>query len=364
MGVDLHLSAWGALDLLMGLDNSGLAAGDFAVAYGRYSYGPISLWAGRRFVPWGPPGGLQIDGGGVELRSRYGLAGELVVGRPVTPVYDSLIGVRPSFEGATLAYGARLGYRHPGRVSASVAYTERWSKGIAADRLLSAEVTAVPVRRLDFRGSIVFDPVDIAVEQATAQAFVLAVDQLEVDVGYAYTDPTRLLPLWSILASFASGAFHETSLGATVDISAEHLIRLEGAARRYVVPGRQDEDSRWWGYRVDVVYRWLPRSRRFRLRTGASRRADEEAGLTVIHGAVSWSITERYLLALEAAFSIDDDRTRARDSYLARLTFEVALTDDWTIGATVDAASTAFVEAEARGMLRVAWRPSWGRGTP
>jgi hypothetical protein len=362
MAADLHLAAWAGLDTTLGLDDMGLAAGDFAVAYGRFAYGPASVWVGRRFITWGPPGGLQLDGGGVEVGSRIGLAGEVVVGRPVTPVYDSLMGVRPSFEGATLAYGARIHYRHPGLASASLAYTEQWARGIATDRLLSAEVTAVPTRRLDLRGSIVFDPVDLAVEQASAQIFVLAISQLELDTGYTFTDPTRLLPTWSILNSFASGAFHEASLGATVSIGAAHFVRAEGAARYYVVPGRDDDEATWWGYRADLVYRWLPQHRRYQLRAGASRRAEDLAGLTVVHGAFGWAFATRFQLAFEGAISIDDNRERARDSYLGRLTFEVALRHDWHLGASVDAARTAFVDAEVRGMLHASWRPQWGGG--
>jgi hypothetical protein len=362
MAADLHIAAWAGLDTMIGIEDMGLVAGDFAAAYGRFVYGPASVWAGRRFITWGPPGGLQIDGGGVEVGSRIGLAGEVVVGRPVTPVYETLMGVRTSFEGATLAYGARLHYRHPGLVSASLAYTEQWAAGIPTDRLLSAEVTAVPTRRLDLRGSLVFDPVDLAVEQASAQLFVLAIEQLEVDAGYAFTDPTRLLPLWSILGSFASGAFHEASLGLTVSVGAAHFLRVEGAARYYLVPGRQDDESDWWGYRADLVYRWLPQHRRYQIRAGASRRAEDLAGLTVIHGAASWAFATRFQLAFEGAISIDDDRERARDSYLGRLTFEVALGHDWHLGASVDAARTAFVDAEFRGMLRASWRPEWGGG--
>jgi hypothetical protein len=356
--VDLHTAAWAGLDTMFGANDAGLAAGDFGVAYGRFTYSPVSVWAGRRFVPWGPPGGLHLDGGGVELHTRTGLAGDVVVGRPVTPTYDTLLGVRPDFEGATLAYGARVGYRHPGRVSASVAYTEQWARGIVADRLISAEATGLPHRRVDLRGSVVFDPAELAVEQATAQAYVLAADWLEVDAGYAFTDPTRLLPRWSILAAFASGAFHETSAGGTLTFR-HHLIRLEGALRRYGVPGR-DDVAGWWGYRADLTYRVAPTHRRYSIRAGASRRGEDQAGLTVVHAAAAWAVWRMLELAFEGAVSIDDDRARSRDSYLARLTLEASLGRDWYLGLTVDGARTAFVEAEARAMLRASFRPSWG----
>ena len=358
---DVHASAWAGLALTLDQTAPGLAAGDFALAYGRVTYKPVTIWAGRRFVPWGPPGGLHLDGGGLQFHTPFGLIGEAVIGRPVTPVYDNLLGVQPSFAGATLAHGLRLGYRHPGRLSASLAYSERWSKGIAADRLFSAEITAVPTRRLDLRGSLVFDPAERAVEQASGQVFVLVTDLFEVDAGYAYADPSRLIPKWSLLSAFASGAFHEASLGTTLDVAEAHFVRVEGAGRRYIVPGRADSDheARWWGYRLDLVYRWVPRSRHFQLRTGLSRRADEVAGLSVLHGAFGWAFGRRFETAVEGALSMEDDRNRARDSYLSRFTFAVEVARHWHLSLSLDGARTAFVKAELRGMVRATWQPAW-----
>jgi hypothetical protein len=358
---DIHTSAWGALDLTFH-EGGGIAAGDFALLYGRGSYGPVSLWLGRRFVPWGPPGGMHIDGGGVEARTRFGLAAEAVIGRPVTPIYGPLTGPHLAFEGATLAYGARLGYRYPGRVSASLAYVERWAEGIAADRLISVEATAVPHRRIDLRGSLIFDPADVAVEQATVQLYVIATDFLEMDLGYAHTDPSRLLPRWSILSVFATGIYHEGSLGGTFTVASNMLLRVEGAFRWYLVPGREDEEAGWWGYRVDATIRWLPSQGRFRFLLGASRRADELVGLTLMHGSASARVGARLILAVEAAVALDDERHDAKDSYLGRASGEVAIGSDWFLGATIDLARTPYVDFEARGMVRASWRPSWSGG--
>ncbi len=360
---DIHASAWAALDLLFD-EEGGFAAGDFALAYGRGTYGPVSVWLGRRFVPWGPPGGLHIDGGGVEVRTRFGLAAEAVVGRPVTPAYDSLLGPRISFDGAaTLAYGARLGYRYPGRLSASLSYVERWAEGIAADRLISTAITAVPTRRLDLRGALVFDPTDLAVEQASAQIFVLVADFLELDAGYAHADPSRLIPRWSILSAFASSVFHEGSLGGTVTIARSLLLRAEGAFRWYHVPGREGEENSWWGYRADFMLRWLPVRGRVRLLLGASRRADDEVGLTLIHGAVGTDVHRLVQLAFEVAVALDDERDGDKDAYLGRASIAIDVGSNWVVGATFDAARTPFVDFEARGMVRASWRPSWGRTT-
>jgi hypothetical protein len=365
---DAHVVGWGALDLTFQEDQD-LFAGDIALAYANVRLRAFDLWAGRRFVFWGRPGGIHLDGGGVAYNAPFGLAIEAAVGRPVTSVVASLLGPAPSFSEATVAYGARLSYRHePGvpadsgatldQVSVSAAYLETWAKGIAADRLASLDARWRPLRRLDLRGGLFLDVNDLVVEQGTVQAFSRIIDRLEVALAYAYVNPIALIPRWSILSVFSSSTFHEVALGINVDAGSSWDIHGEGALRVYDLPG-DDVQQSWLGYRFDLAARWVPTGRPFLLSLRVSRRADDTGGFTVAHAAGRFDIHPTVELMIEVAAAIDDDRDLARDSVLGRAALDVAVSQGWTLGASFDAVHSPIADAELRGLVRASWRHSW-----
>jgi len=358
--VDVHLSAWGALDLTFdadGDDRSGaIAAGDFAQAYVRARTGPVSVWGGRRFVSWGLPGGLHVDGGGVGVRHESGFHAEAMVGRPVTPRFRSLLGSSTSFQGVTAAYGARAGFTAPGRGQVAAAYVERWAEGLPVDRVLSVDGTWRPLSRLDLGASVAVDVDDVGVSQATAQASWLANRELTVDVLYTHRDPRRLIPAYSLLSVFASSIYDEAAVGVAYRLSRSVAVRAEGGLRHYDAPGStQGAGDPEWGYRAEATLRALPVDGRAQYRMMYSRRDDGDIAYNLADAGVSFKVWRQLTLALQATFAIQDDGDR--DSVLGRATLEYPVVPGWDVAGTVGVSRTAIAEAETRGLLRVSYRP-------
>jgi hypothetical protein len=205
VALSLHFSGWGTANLLAD-QGGGVAAGDVVLGYLELDVAPpgteapISLWVGRRFIAHGPPGGIQLDGGGARIGSRVGVFGELFVGRPVTPTRSSLLGPEPSFEGAGVAYGARVGYDDPGVFVASAAYAEQWGHGMLGSR--TVDVTSLwdpgPV---SLEGSLKLDVTSPAVVLARLAVLAPIVRELSIDLEGQHLEPARWIPPWSILST-------------------------------------------------------------------------------------------------------------------------------------------------------------------
>ncbi len=350
--LEAHLNAWGAIDLAV-TDPQTYAAGDLAVAWARATAGPWALWAGRRFVPWGPPGGLHVDGLGAEARAG-GFSVEAMVGRPVTPAWGAMVGAQPSFDGVTVAAGARVGWVSPGVAMASVSYVERWAKGIPGVRALSVDASLTPGERLDLRGGLVLDAGGVDVSQASADVDWMAASWATVSAGYAHVDPARLIPRWSILSVFATDVFDEARASFVWRPARAVSLRLEGAGQRYALPGSQ-EDARW-GHRVDASLRLTSRDRRRQGTLSASRRDDGVRPLTLVRVAGMWTVARDVGLALEFTAALDDDSpSSSRTSLYGRASFEVPLGAGWRAGASLDGARSPIAVAEVRGMAHASW---------
>ncbi|MFO0605116.1 MAG: hypothetical protein U0324_18185 [Polyangiales bacterium] len=359
--LETHLSAWGAVDLALAEPGS-YAAGDLAVAWARATLGPWSLWAGRRFVPWGPPGGLHVDGIGGEARAG-GFAVEVMVGRPVTPAWGALVGAQPGFDGVTAAAGARVAWAMPGRVMASAAYVERWAYGVAGVRAVSLDAVATPNERLDLRGSLVLDATGAGVTQAGADVDWSPGSWGSLGVGYAHVDPARLIPRWSILSVFVTDVFDEARAWAVLRPARAITLRVEGAGQRYAAPGTQD-DARW-GHRVEAALRLASADRRRTGTLSASRRDDGVRPLTLVRAAGLWTLPRDVAVALELAAALDDDSTAsARTSLYGRASVEVPLGRAWRAGASLDGVRSPIAAAELRGMAHASWTFERGGGRP
>jgi hypothetical protein len=357
--LEAHLSAWGAVDLSLTEPNT-FAAGDLAVAWARGTHGPWALWVGRRFVPWGPPGGLHVDGVGGEARAD-GFSAEVMVGRPVTPAFGAMAGAQTSFEGVTAAAGARVAWASPGRVVASASYVERWARGVAGVRALSLDALVTPHPRVDVRGSIVLDATGLGVTQANADLDWMPASWGSLGAGYAHVDPARLIPRWSILSVFVTDVFDEARLWAVWRPLPSVTVRAEGAGQRYAAPGSSDEAR--WGHRVEASVRVASRDRRRAGTLSASRRDDGVRPLTLLRVAGLWTVGRDVGIALEAAAALDDDAPEsARTSLYARGSVELPLGGSWRAGASLDGVRSPVARAELRGMAHLAWTFERGRG--
>ncbi|RLB55470.1 MAG: hypothetical protein DRJ42_06190 [Deltaproteobacteria bacterium] len=347
--VDVHFSAWGALDLTFQTDN-GIAAGDFAIGYVEGRHGVASGWGGRRFLSWGIPGGIHLDGGGAALRIADGLVVEAAVGRPVTPRRNELLGQRPDFSEATVAYGARIGYVHPGRLTASLSYLDRWAQGISGDRSVAVDATWRIVPAVDVSGNVSVDVNSVGVEQANLTANIVLGDRVMTDIGWQHVDPTRLLPMWSILAAFASSVFDEIAAGATLRLADNWSVRGAGGVRLYSLDGITT------GYRLEALARYVDALSGLRSFISLTRRHDGNDGLNVLHGSVAFPpLWDRLIVALQAAVGVDD--LAEKESLLARFSADWPVAGGWNIGASLDWARTPIALSEVRGQLSFSYRP-------
>lgn len=364
--VDVHLSAWSAIDLAAPGAGDGRVAGDVAVGWARYHRGPWSVWAGRRFIAWGAPGGVHLDGVGGEVRLAEGLLVETIVGRPVTPTYGALLAGHPGFEGATAAGGLRLGWSDPGTLSASVSYLEQWSHGIPARRVAEAAVVGHPLRWLDLRGTVSWDLLGLGVMQADLDASAWLGRSVEVDVGYGHLDPALLIPRWSILSVFVTRTFDEGRARVAWRAVPALQVGLEGALLHYDVAGVDPSKAGpEWGSRMEAFARVSTRDRRGQVVAIASRRDDGEQRMTLVRLAGSFPILRGLIGALEGAVALDNDDVSApRTSWYGRLSMEGPVAVGWRLGASVDGVRSPIATSELRAMLHLTGRYDSRSGAP
>jgi hypothetical protein len=349
--VETHVLAWAAGDVLV--PRGGQAVnGDFATAYGRAQLlPPLGAWVGRRFVTWGLPGGLHLDGAGAEYRSKIGVHAEALAGRPVTSAFTTL-GAHSEFRQPTFAYGARVGYEEPGYLSADVSYLERAAEGITADRTLMGTVAYRPHPRVDVFGSSSVD-VSRGLQEARVEVAYLATADLEPDLGYIHADPQKLLPSWSLLSMFASDAYDEGEVGVTTRFSPAITGRVELALRHAYLPGNEHHDNDY-GHRENALVRVAPYGGGTQLVLEVSRRQLGATALLITRAAASFPAyrTLRVAPELGAAF---DEHDKNRNAVLARAAAELPIGLRWRTALTLDFARTPIALAEVRSMLRVTY---------
>lgn len=352
--VEAHVAGWAAVDLFASQDQ--VAAGDLALAWGSMRLGPHNAWLGRRFVPWGLPGGAHVDGGGAAVNTSFGLTLEALAGRPVTPRYDGTLGPTPSFDGAAAVWGVRAAYANPGRFTASASWMERWGQGIPAQRVFSAEALWTPTARLDLRGAAVVDGGSGDLVQGRVEALVLLGRRSDISAGWAHADVARLIPRWSILSVFAGPVYDEFFLGGAWRPTRGLAVGIEAALRLLDVPGRaQGSFGATLASRIDARVRVAPTPDGPQGLLHVSRRDDGETSLTVFRLVGSFPLHRLLDGMLEASAALDgDDPSAPRSAYYARGTLEVKLGGPWRVGATVDA-TRAVTISEVRGALNVSW---------
>lgn len=351
--VALHFAGWGALDLFVD-SAGGVSAGDVAIGYVEVTLAPVSLWAGRRFVTFGPPGGLHVDAAGASVRTSFGLVAEAFVGRPVTPVRTQLLGPAPSFDGAALAYGARVAYADAGTLGVAASYAELWGHGIVGSRTVDVAAYWNP-SELRLEAGAKIDVRDPGVAQARVGASYRVLPELVIDADYLHVEPGRWIPPWSILSVFDTSTFDEVAAGGTWRPVRGLAIRPEGAVRVFSARNAQDDEPRV-GYRADLTVRAAPTADRGpRVRLLASRRDDGTIGYTLITLGAAFDPFDHVVAALDGAFAIDDEGRR--ESVLGRASVDWTPARAWMLGLTFSIARTPIIEAETRGMLRVRWSP-------
>lgn len=352
--VEAHLAAWGSVDLAAPTAD-GRVAGDLAIAWSRYRSGPVSVWAGRRFVPWGAPGGVHVDGLGAEVELGAGFVSEVMVGRPVTPSYGGLMGPLPGFEDATAAGGVRLGWSAQGHVASSASFLEHQSHGIPTRRVIQTDVVATLARWMDLHAALSLDLLGLGVMQADVELSTFVTRRVELDVGYGHLDPALLIPRWSLLSVFVTRTWDEGRLRASWRALSSVQFGLEAAALHYALAGRDDDlDGPPWGSRLEAFVRVNTLDRRGQFLALASRRDDGVRPMTLVRLAGSFPVVRSVMASLEAASALDDDSVSgARTSWYARASIDAPITDRWRLGAALDGVRSPVATSEIRGLVHL-----------
>lgn len=350
--MSFHFAGWGALDLFADSEG-GVAAGDVAIAYADVQLEPVTLWVGRRFLTYGPPGGMHVDGGGAVARSDFGLIAEAFVGRPVTPTRTTLLGPQTSFAGAEISYGGRLAYSDPGRLGLSAAYAESWGHGILGSRIVDSVAYWYP-GDVHFEGALKFDLIGLGVLQGQLTARWRPAREVDVDLGFTHLEPGRWIPRWSILSVFETSTYDELAAGGTWRPVRTLALRLVASGRRYDRVGSNEPNL---GYRMALYTRVRPLGTRGpRVRVIVDRRDDGVLGYTLLQAAVALDLIDELGVGLDGSFAIDDDGER--ESVLGRVSGDYRPSSDWTLGVTLSIARTPIAPAELRALLRARWAES------
>ncbi len=353
--IALHLAGWSANDFLSDLNGSAVA-GDVAIGYVELTVTPVGAWVGRRFMTYGPPGGLHVDGGGVSVHATNGLFADAFVGRPVTPVRPSALGPQPSFETDAFAYGARVGLEHAGLVTVAASYAELWAQGILGARIFDVSGTWDP-GDLHLEANVKIDIASAGISQARGVALYEPAREISLELDYMHVEPRRWIPTWSILSVFETNVYDEAAAGVTVRPSRLWALRAEGAARVYSIVSTGEVTL---GYRADLTARLMPgRTEGPTFRLQGSRRDDGTMGFTVLMAGASIDALRVVVLTLDGAMAIDDRAARLAAFGSASLDWPV--TREWTLGATGSLARTPVADLETRVFVRAHWRLEGGR---
>jgi hypothetical protein len=348
--VAIHFTGWGSVDLLADA-NGGIAAGDIAIGYVEVAHAALSAWAGRRFLTFGPPGGLHVDGGGVAVRSDLGVFAEAFVGRPVTPIRASLLGPQMDFtDPNAIAYGARVGYEQAGMLAIAAGYAELWGHGVVSTRAVDLVASWDP-GVVHLETSVKLDALNVGVMQARAAVLLPVVREVSLDVDYLHVEPSRWIPAWSILSAFESDDYDEAMGGVTLRASRTFAVRAEGAARIYTRPTTGEIRA---GYRADLSARTMPGPNGDPiLRVQGSRRDDGVIGYTVITAGAAFDVVPSVIIAIDGAFAIDD--AGARMTTIGRANLDLDVLRGFRIGGTFSVAHAPIADGELRAMLRARW---------
>ncbi|MDH5492765.1 MAG: hypothetical protein OEY14_12500 [Myxococcales bacterium] len=354
--VDLHLSAWGAMDLRFpgGKD---LLAGDFASAWASYAQGPLRIWAGRRFLIFGIPGGLHVDGLGADVDLPAGFQAGAFVGRPVTPRFSSNLGGRSSLREPTVATGARLGWHHRGTFASTLSYVERIADGLESNRSLALDLTYRPLLRMDLRGNVVADLRERGIDQARLGVSYHASASTILDLDLSHVDPRRLLPPGSILSVFQTSVFEEGALAFSHQLLAWMQVRAEAALR--LQRTQNDDPTEPWGYRLGLALAMRPAGDRIQGLLRYGRRSDGDLEYNLVRAALSLRTHGDARLLAELGYAFDDEGGSERQALLARLSGELPLSERWRVGSVFDYAQTPLARAELRALVRLSFAGSW-----
>ena len=336
----LHVSGWGSLGLL-GTSPRGPAAGDLDLAYveGRGFEDRLRLVLGRQLVGGGAARFLQLDG----ALAEYSLARRL----RVTAWGGVPVAARFNVRQGDAAGGGRVAWAPSWDSEVGASYALVLDRGLVSRHDAGVDGRWSPSRSLWISGHALYSLAELRVVEAELGPHWKIFPALELALSARRVSPDLLLPRSSILSVFAEPSRDELGavatwevrpeVAVTADVRAAWLSGVPGsdagalvAAR--VAPGTLLTGELRWLNAFDQGY--------WRARVGASRR-----------------LTTNLVLAGDAdAFWRSTAVNGVNHSAVASAAASWTFAPDWLAVAELGAGTTPELAAEARAMVKVAWR--------
>ena len=335
-----HVSGWGTLGLL-DLPRRGSVAGDVQLAFveGRLFGERLRVVAGRQLVGGGAARFLQLDG----LLAEYLLPRRLRLaawgGLPVSARF----GVRQG----DAAAGGRVAWAPSWDSEVGASYAFVLDRGITARHEAAVDGRWLPTNAIRVQGHALFSLAEARLVEAELAPYWRIWPTLEVAVSARRVAQDLLLPRSSILSVFAEPDRDEVGaiaiweprpeLAVTADARAAWLSGVPGSEAGARLVARTAP-----GTLIVGELRWLGALNRgyLRARLAASRR-----------------LTQKLVLTADAdAFWRDRPVNGVNHSAVASATATWTFAPEWLAVAELGAGTTPEMAAEARAMVKLAWR--------
>lgn len=337
----VHVSTWGVASLL-DLPQRGSLSGDVDLAYveGRLLEDHLRVVAGRQLVTGGAARFLQLDG----LFAEYSLARRL----RVTAWGGAPVAARFNVRQGDAAAGGRVAWAPSWDSELGASYALVLDRGLVARSDAGVDGRWAPANALWVTGHALWSATEARIIEAELAPHWRALPSLELAFSARKVAPDLLLPRSSILSVFAEPERDELGAIATWEIRPELAVTAD--ARAAWLSGSPGSDA---GARVAArvaagtlvigELRWLG--------------AFDQGGYLRARVAASRKLTPKLVLAVDAdAFWRDRAVNGVNHSAVASATASWAFAPEWLAVAELGAGTTPELAAEARGMVKLAWR--------
>ncbi|HEY8207988.1 MAG TPA: hypothetical protein VIG99_10940 [Myxococcaceae bacterium] len=343
-GARVHVSGWGSLSPLE-LSQRGAAAGDLDLAFveGRALEDRLRFVAGRQLVAGGAARFLQLDG----VLAEYGVARLLRVtawgGVPVSARFNVRQG--------DAAGGGRVAWAPSWDSEVGASYALVLDRGLVARHDAGVDGRWAPWRSAWVAGHALYSLAEARLVEAELGPHWRVWPSLEVALSARRVSPDLLLPRGSILSVFAEPARDE--LGAIAVWEPRPDVAVTADARVVWLSGAAGSDAG-----AQVVGRPVPGT----VLIGELRWLDAFGDRYVrVRGAASRRVTPALAVGLDAdAFWRGRAINGVNHSAVAAATASWTFAPEWLAVAELGAGTTPELAAEARAMVKVAWR--WRTG--
>ncbi|HVE86852.1 MAG TPA: hypothetical protein VND93_28550, partial [Myxococcales bacterium] len=319
----------------------GPAAGDLDLAYveGRLLEDRVRVVAGRQLVAGGAARLLQLDGLLAEWSPVRPLRVTAWAGVPVAARFDVRQG--------DVAGGGRAAWAPSWDSELGASYALVLDRGLVSRHDVGVDGRWAPSRALWISGHALYSLSEARLAEAELGPHWRIIPALELALSARRVAPDLLLPRSSILSVFAEPQRDELGVVAVWEARPEMAVSAD--ARVAWLSGSPGSDAG-----AQVAARVAPGT----LLTGEVRWLNAfDQGYWRVRVAASRRLTTRLVLAADAdAFWRDRAVNGVNHSAVAAATASWALAPEWLAVVELGAGTTPELAAEARAMVKIAWR--------